>query len=94
MPSDSDIDHVLRDHVLRTLSARLSVIEMAIAALAPKEAAERARALETFDRAATGLIDQYVAMPVDEAYLELVRCSVDDLRNILASDECKRDRFV
>jgi hypothetical protein len=87
MPSDSDIDHVLL-----TLSARVSVIEMAIAALAPEAPTARARAIKTFDRAAEGLVDQYVAMPVDEAYLELVRCSVDDVRNILAGGEHDRGK--
>jgi hypothetical protein len=80
------------DHVLRTLSARVSVIEMAIAALAPREALASARVLETFDRAAEALIDQFIALPVDETYLELVRHSVADVRNVLGGGENRRDK--
>ncbi len=71
-------------HVLAALSARMSAIEMAIGALAPKDAGGNMRALQTYDQAATELIDQYLGLPVDEGYLELLRQSIEDLRAMIS----------
>ncbi len=72
-------------HALAALSARVMALEGALAALAPRARDERALVLAAFDRFAQELLDRYIGLPIDEASLNLVRQSLDDVRALLES---------
>lgn len=62
----------------------MSVIEVAISALATNVPASRTNVLHVFDSAAQAIVDQFLALSVDETYLDLLRRSIDDIRLMLA----------
>ena len=52
-------------------------------ALAPIGTGRRREALQRYDQAATELVDQYLGLPVDEGCFELLRQSIEDMREVL-----------
>ena len=73
--------------VLAALSARMSALELAIGVLAPRDAAECKEVLRAFDARATELVDQYLGLPVDEGYFELLKRSLEDLRTMITATD-------
>lgn len=71
------------------LSARVSVIECAVAALAPKDEYERQKARANFKHLGGELLDRNIGLPVDEEYIELLRQSLDDFAAMLGCDEIR-----
>jgi hypothetical protein len=64
----------------------IAVIEMANSALAPSEPAVQRRTLKTFEALSQAMLDHFLAEPVDESYIELVRRSIDDVSLMLTSN--------
>ncbi|MFO1414789.1 MAG: hypothetical protein U1F10_12955 [Burkholderiales bacterium] len=71
------------DEALSAISARLAVLELAIAALVPTATRSRRLVSARFDASATELEDQLLGLAVDDAYLQLVEQSVADIRCLL-----------
>ena len=63
-----------------TLSARVTAIEGALIALAPRDHQDRLRALAIYDAFEKRILDEYNALPVPESFLDLLRQSFADIR--------------
>jgi len=75
------------DTALAAISARLAVLELAVAALVPSAARAQRLVSTRFDTSAMQLEDQLLGLTVDDSYLRLVEQSVDDIRCLLNRGE-------
>lgn len=69
--------------VISALSARLSVVEIALASIVSTDRFARAEVLSAFDAHSQVLLDSFIVRPIEDAYLELVRRSIADVRKAL-----------
>lgn len=71
-------------HALAALSARILALEGAVHAISPRSAHDRSHTLAVFDAFAEETLDNFLAKPVDDTVLALIRQSFDDIRTLLS----------
>lgn len=74
------------------LSARVTAIEGALIALAPRDEQDRLRALAVYDAFEKRILDGYNALPVPESFLALLRQSFSDIRALIDSTNVLESR--
>lgn len=73
-------------HVLAALSARMSVLEVALGAIVPSGSEPRARVLRNYSQATAELVERYLSLAVEDTYIELLRGSIADLGSMFETD--------
>lgn len=70
---------------MEALSARVTAIEGALIALAPRGEQDRLRALAIYDTFVKRVLDGYIGLPVPESFFDLLRQSFADIRQLIDS---------
>lgn len=76
---------------LAAITARAMALEGAVAALAPSDPKTQALVLNRYDAFTRQLVDRFIGLPIGDTFIDILRESVSDIRDLLALDHSQEE---